>query len=230
FLDIFPEDGVRETLHYMGRSPNEQVTSAIAREICERRGIKAMLAGSISSLGRNYAIALEARNCRTGESLAQQQVEIQGKEQVLRGLDNAASKLRAQLGESLNSIQKFDAPIEQATTTSLDALQAYSLAQQQRARAADEQNAVPFLKRAIELDPNFAMAYATLGTVYDNNGKNDVAVEHLRKAYELRDRVSEREKLYIVAQYAASARDLEKVIESYELWKSIYPRDVKPYV
>src|SRR5207247_11084728 len=111
FLNIFPEDGVRETLHYMGRSPNEQVTSAIAREICERRGIRAMLAGSISSLGRNYAIALEARNCRTGESLVQQQIEVQGKEQVLRGLDKAASKLRAQLGEPLSCRKTFDDPV-----------------------------------------------------------------------------------------------------------------------
>ena len=221
---------MRETLRYMGRSPNEQVTNAVAREICERQGIKAMLAGSISSLGRNYAIALEARNCRTGESLAQQQVEIQGKEQVLRGLDNAASKLRAQLGESLSSIEKFDAPIEQATTTSLQALQAYSLAQQQRLRGAEENEAIPFLKRALELDPKFAIAYATLGAVFDNTGHHDLAAEYFKKAYELRDHVSEREKLYILAGYAARARDLEKAIESYELWKSIYPRDVKPYV
>ena len=233
FLDIFPEDGVRETLHYMGRSPNEQVTSAIAREICERRGIRAMLTGSISSLGRNYAIALEARNCRTGESLAQQQVEVQGKEQVLRGLDKAASKVRAQLGESLGSVQKFDAPLEQATTNSLEALQAYSLAQQQRARGADEDEAIPFLKRAIELDPNFAMAYATLGTVYGQTigpPNVDLSIKYLKKAFELRDRVSEREKLYLASRYYESVtRELDKAIEGYELYKSTYPRDSRPY-
>jgi serine/threonine protein kinase/tetratricopeptide (TPR) repeat protein len=233
FLNIFPEDRVRETLHYMGRSPNGQVTPAIAREICERRGIKAMLTGSISSLGRNYAIALEARNCRNGESLAQQQVEVQGKEQVLRGLDKAASKLRAQLGESLSSIQKFDAPLEQATTNSLEALQAYSLAQQQRARGAEEDEAIPFLKRAIELDPNFAMAYATLGAVYSGTvvpSNDDLSIEYLKKAFELRDHVSEREKLYLSAHYYAGVtRELDKVTETYELWKRIYPRDAIPY-
>jgi serine/threonine protein kinase/tetratricopeptide (TPR) repeat protein len=233
FLNIFPEDSVRETLRYMGHSPNEQVTTAIAREICERRGIKAMLTGSISSLGRNYAIALEARNCRTAESLAQQQVEVQGKEQVLRGLDKAASKLRAQLGESLGSIQKFDAPLDQATTNSLEALQAYSLAQQQRARGADEDVAIPFLKRAIELDPNFAMAYATLGTVYAQTIgplKIDLSIEYLKKAFELRDRVSEREKLYLSAHYYQGVtHELDKTIETYELWKQTYPRDAMPY-
>jgi len=233
FLNIFPEDSVRETLSYMGRSPNEQVTTAIAREICERRGIRAMLTGSISSLGRNYAIALEARNCRTGESLAQQQVEVQGKEQVLRGLDKAASKLRSQLGESLSSIQKFDAPIEQATTSSLEALQAYSLARQQREHGADEDEVIPFLKRAIDLDPNFAMAYATLGTVYGQTigpPNVDLSIEYLKKAFELRDRVSEREKLYLSAHYYEGVtHELDKVTETYELWKRIYPRDPIPY-
>ena len=233
FLNIFPEDSVRETLSYMGRSPNEQVTTAIAREICERRGIKAMLTGSISSLGRNYAIALEARNCRTGGSLAQQQVEVQGKEQVLRGLDKAASKVRAQLGESLSSIQRFDAPIEQVTTTSLEALQAYSLAQQHLARGADEDTTIPFLKHAIALDPNFAMADATLGNIYGGStvpGNDVISIEYLKKAFELRDRVSEREKLYFASRYYQSVtRELDKAAESYELSKSTYPRDARPY-
>jgi len=228
FLNIFPESSVRETLRYMGRSPDDRVTGAIMSEICERRGIKAMLTGSISSLGRNYIIGVEARNCRTGELLAQQQVEVQGKEQVLRGVDKAASKLRARLGESLSSLQKFDSPIEQATTPSFEALQAYSLAQQQRARGA-EYEAIPFLKRAIELDPNFPMANGLLGTMYDHLG-DDRSVEYLKKAFDLRERTSEREKLYISAHYYEGVtHDLDKQIETYELWKRMYPRDAVPY-
>jgi DNA-binding winged helix-turn-helix (wHTH) protein/tetratricopeptide (TPR) repeat protein len=228
FLNILPAHSVRETLRYMGRSPDEQLTMATARELCERRGIKAMLTGSISSLGRNYVIALEARNCRTGESLAEQQVEVQGKEQVLRGLENAASKLRAQLGESLTSIQKFDAPFEQATTNSLEALQAYSLAQQQLARGADP--AVVFLEHAIDLDPNFATAYGALGHIYAGQvGKHDLAIEYLQKAFQLRHRVSEREKFYITAEYYAGVtRDLGAAIDNYALWRRTYPRDAEP--
>jgi eukaryotic-like serine/threonine-protein kinase len=233
FLNIFPEESVRETLRYMGRSSNEQITTTIAQEICERRGLKAMLIGSISSLGRNYAIALDARNCRTGESLAQQQVEVQGKEQVLRGLDNAGSKLRAQLGESIRSIKKFNAPFEQVTTTSLEALQAYSLAQQQLARGAGEDTTIPFLKRAVALDPNFAMAYATLGNIYGGStvpGNDVLSIEYLKKAFELRSRASEREKLYLASRYYQSVtHELDKAAESYELSKSTYPRDARPY-
>jgi eukaryotic-like serine/threonine-protein kinase len=229
FLNIFPDNGLRETLDYMGRSPDEPMTATIMREVCERRGIKAVVTGSISSLGRSYVIGLEARNCRTGDLLAQQQRQVQGKEQVLHGLDKAVSELRAQLGESLTSIQKFDFPIEQATTPSLEALQAYSLAQQQRDRGA-EYEAIPFLHRAIELDPNFAMANGLLGTMYDHLG-DDRAVEYLKKAFELRDRVSKPEKLYISSHYyEVVTHNLDQQIETYELWKRMYPRDPIPYV
>jgi eukaryotic-like serine/threonine-protein kinase len=137
FLNVLPDDAVRETLRYMGRSPDEKITPTIARETCERRGIKAMLTGSISNLGRNYAIALEARDCQTGQPLAEQEIEAEGKEHLLRELGSAASKLRGQLGESVRSIQKFDTPLELATTTSLEAMQVYSLGQQRLAHGAD---------------------------------------------------------------------------------------------
>jgi DNA-binding winged helix-turn-helix (wHTH) protein/tetratricopeptide (TPR) repeat protein len=230
FLNILPSHSVLETLRYMGRSPDEQLTTATALEICERRAIKAVLTGSISKLGRNYVIALEARNCRTGESLAQQQVEVQNKEQILRGLEGAASKLRAQLGESLTSIQRFDAPFEQATTNSLEALQAYSLAQQQLARPSHRSDAIPFLENAIELDPNFATAYAALGHMYAGRvGKHDLSIEYLKKAFELRHRVSEREKFFITAEYHGGVtRNLDEAIDNYELWRRTYPRDVEP--
>ena len=233
FLNIFPENGVRETLRYMSRSPDEKITPEIAREICARRGIKAMLTGSISKLGRNYAIALEARNCQTGEALAQQRVESEGKEHVLRELSRAASNLRAQLGESVKSLQKFSAPLEQATTNSLEALQAYTLGRQRQSQGADVWDVVTYFKRATELDPNFAMANAALGDLYSGGvamSKDDLSTEYLTRAFNLRDSVSEREKLYLAAlYYEDAARELDKAVESYELWKWTYPRDAQPY-
>ncbi len=227
FLNIFPEERVRETLRFMGHPPDERVTPPVAREICERRGIKAMLTGSISSLGRDYVVALEALNCRTGDSLGREQVEAGSKEEVLRALGKVASNLRRTLGESLSSIEKFDAPIEQATTSSLDALKAFSLGDTEKNKG-NERESIPFFKRAIELDPNFAMAYARLGVVYSNAGQTGLADEYRKKAYELRDRVSERERLYITAHYYASTGELEKESETYELYERTYPRDATP--
>jgi DNA-binding winged helix-turn-helix (wHTH) protein/tetratricopeptide (TPR) repeat protein len=244
FINVLPQESARETLLYMGRSPEDRITAATAKEICERRALKAMLSGSISSLGRNYIIGLEVRSCRTGDLLAEQQVQVQGKEEVLHGLDKAVSSLRAQLGESLTSIRNFDSPIDQATTPSLEALHAYSLAQRQRARGVDYE-AIPFLKTAIELDPNFAMANATLGVMYDHLG-DDVsvpsngigpiqdarssAINYLSKAFELRDRVSQKERFYISAHYYEGVtHELDKQNEIYELWKQIYPQDPVPY-
>jgi eukaryotic-like serine/threonine-protein kinase len=244
FLNILPEDSIRESLLHMGRSQEDRMTATTTREICIRRGLKAMLSGSISKLGRDYIIGLEARNCRTGDLLAQQQVLAHGKEGVLQGLDKAASGLRAQLGESLSSIQNYDSPLEQATTPSLEALHAYSLAQRERARGA-EYEAIPFFERAIELDPNFAMANGILGVTYDHvsgdisippeghassQGFRKRAVDYLQKAFELRDRVSQRERFYISAHYYEGVtHDLDKQDEIYELWKRIYPRDPIPY-
>ncbi len=229
FLNIFPEDRVRQTLRYMGRSPDERVSSAVAREICEREGIKAMLTGTIAGLGSHYVITLDALNPRTGDSLAREQVEAESKEQVLQAVSKAASRLRARLGESLNSIQKFDKPLEQATTSSLEALQAFGLGLAQRLKGS-EADSVPLFKRAIELDPNFALAYANLGTAYNNLGAHELAVEDTKKAFELRERVSEREKFYISAHYYDTVTgEIDKAIETLELWKQTYPRDWIPH-
>ncbi|MBI4481366.1 MAG: protein kinase [Acidobacteria bacterium] len=228
FLNIFPEQRVRETLGYMGRSPDERVTSAIAREICERQGIKAMLAGSIAGLGSNYVITLNALNCATGDSLAGEQIEAQSREEVLQALGKATSRLRGKLGESLGSIQRFDAPIETATTSSLEALKAFSLGDAERAKGGEPQ-AIPFYKRAIELDPNFALAHARLGTVFGNIGEGQLSREYRTKAFERRERVSEREKFYISAHYYNSVTgEIEKARETYELWKRTFPRDSTP--
>ncbi|MFQ5817461.1 MAG: protein kinase [Terriglobia bacterium] len=228
FLNIVPEQRVQETLRFMGRAPDERVTTAIAREICQRQGTKALLTGAIAGLGGNYVITLNAMNCRTDELLAGEQVEAAGKEAVLGALGKAASRLRGKLGESLSSIEKFDAPIEQATTSSLDALKAYGLGVEQRAKGREPQS-IPFFKRAIELDPNFALAYARLGTVYGNLGEGELATEYRKKAFELRERVSELERFYISAHYYNSVTgEIEKARETYELWKRTYPRDWTP--
>jgi tetratricopeptide (TPR) repeat protein/predicted Ser/Thr protein kinase len=228
YLNVFPEDRLRQTLRLMGRSPDERVTAPIAREICERAGVKAMLTGSITGLGANYVIAVDAVNCRTGDALAREQVEAEGKERVLQAVGRASSRLRRKLGESLSSIQKLDTPIE-ATTSSLEALKAFSLGEAQRARGSEE-GAVPFYKRAIELDPNFAMAYARLGGAYGNLGERERAAEFQKKAFERRDRVSERERLYIAARYYASVTgELDKSIETYTLWAQTYPRNWTPH-
>ena len=192
FLNIFSEERIRQTLRYMERSPDERITPQIAREICQRQGIKAMITGSISSLGRHYVIGLEAVNAQTGDVITRQQVEAEKKEQVLRMLGQAASKFREKLGESLPSIQKFDAPIEQATTSSLEALKSYSLGHEQHNKG-DDLEAIPLLRSAVELDPDFALAYAELSLAYRNTAQLGPAAEYAKKAFELRDRVSERE-------------------------------------
>jgi len=225
FLNIFPEQQVRQTLRYMGRSPDERLTGDLAREICERQGIKALLTGSIASLGSHYVITLQALNSRTGDSLAREQTEAESREQVLAALDKAASRLRGKLGESLSSIQKFDVPLTQATTSSLEALKALTLARAQHL-SGDFSGSIPLFKRAIELDPNFAVAYLNLGVAYYNLGKQDLAAEYTKKAFELRDRVSEREKLSISSRYFDSVTgELDKSIETLEVLKRTYPRD-----
>lgn len=225
FLNIFPQDRVRETLRFMGRTPDERITDSVAREICQRERIMAVLNSSIAALGTHYVIGLDAVNCATGESLAREQSEAGSKEQVLTELGQAASRLRARLGESLASIQKFDKPIEEATTTSLEALQAFTEGRRLNL-AGDFRQAVSFLQRAVDLDPDFAMGYYLLGTAYGNSGQNRPAVENLTKAFELRERVSELERLSISGLYYLQVfRDLDKAIETYELLKQIYPRD-----
>ena len=225
FVNLFPEESVHETLRYMGRSENERITPQIGREICQRRGLKALLVGTISSLGRNYVITLEAVNGPTGETIASQQVEAEGKEQVLKSLGQAALDLRKQLGESLSTLQKYNAPIEQATTSSLEALNAYSKGLEEIYRG-DYKQALPLFNRAVELDPNFAGAYVWLSWTYVNFGDLAKTADSAAKAYALRGRVTELEKLRIDEIYHLfTTGDFEKQKEADELIKRLYPSD-----
>lgn len=231
FLNIFGDQRVRDALRFLGRSPDERLTRDLAREICQRQGLKVFLAGSISSVGTHYVMTVEAINAQTGDALAREQVEAESKEQVIKKLGEAATRLRKELGESLASIQKFDAPIEQATTSSLEAFKAYSAGLEHHLKGSYSE-AIPFYRRAIELDHNFAIAYARLATVCANTGQRDLATEAAQKAYDLRDRVSEREKFYItaVSYYGLVTREREKYIETLELWKRTYPNDPIPHI
>ncbi|MBV9574797.1 MAG: protein kinase [Acidobacteriales bacterium] len=228
YLNVLPESRIQEGLHFMGRPADTRITADVAREICMREGVKAMLTGSISGLGSHYVLDLNAVNAQTGDSLARAQAEADSKEQVLKSLDHAASALRGKLGESVTSLQKFATPLEQATTSSLEALKEFSLGQAFHSKQ-DDPAAIPHLKRAVELDPNFAVAYATLGVVYGNLTQSSLSDENLRKAFDLKDRASERERLYISSHYYDEVmRDINKSIEIYEQWAKTYPRDVVP--
>ena len=229
FLNIFPEERVREALRFMGRSPDERLTKDIAREICERQGLKAMLIGSIASLGNNYVITLEAINAGNGDTIAREQVEAQSKEQVLSSLGQAASELREKLGESLSSITRHHVAIEQATTSSLDALKAYAMANEERTKGNAIQS-LSLYKRAIELDPNFAMAYARIAVFYGNQNQLDEAQPFAQKAFDLRDRVSERERLYITEKYYNYVTgEIDKVVEVLQTWTRLFPNDFIPH-
>ena len=200
----------------------------MAREICLRTDTKALLRGSISRLGSQYVVGVEAVNCGTGDALAKEQAEAASKEDVLKALDKVASSIRTKLGESLGSVQKFDVPIE-ATTSSLEALKTFSMGVKTTREKGDAVG-ISFQKRAIELDANFAMAYALLGLSYANLSQPSRAAENLKKAYELKDRVSEKEKLRISANYYyVVAGELEKEAQTYQLWVQSYPRDSVPH-
>jgi tetratricopeptide (TPR) repeat protein/predicted Ser/Thr protein kinase len=228
FLRVVPPARIQKTLTFMGRAPDERLTTDLARDLCQRVGSKAMLSGSIASLGTQYILTLSAVNCQNGDSLGQQQAEASSKEQVLAALGSTAAKLRGTLGESLASVQKFDVPIEQVTTASLDALKAFALGNVEFDRGS-ELASLPFYRRAVEFDPNFAWVYARMGTIYSNSGESEAAKEYTRKAYELRDRVSEREKLYITEHYYQSVTgELDKEIETLELYARTYPSDSIP--
>ena len=228
YLNVFPDQKVRQTLQFMGRTPDERITGDVGREICQRAGIKAMLNGSIANLGSQYVITLDAVNAGTGESLAREEVQSSSKEGVLNSLHQAGSSLRKKLGESLASVQRYDKPLSEATTSSLEALKAFSLADFKH-QMFDELTAVPLYQHAVELDPNFAMAYARLGTVYNNLGQSELSEVNRQKAFELRDRASEHEKLYIMSHYYVDSGQLDKGITALELYKQTYPRDMTPY-
>ncbi|MGA3104652.1 MAG: protein kinase [Terriglobales bacterium] len=228
YLNLLPESRIRAALRFMGRQPDERISNDVAREICLREGAKAMLTGSIASLGTHYVITVSALNAQTGDVLAREEVEAESKEQVLKSLDKAASSLRGKLGESIGSVQKFATPLEQATTSSLEALQAFSRGEQAHQRLDDE-HAIPDLKRAVELDPNFAMAYATLGVAYNNITQTQLADTYITKAFDLKERASERERLYISSHYYDIVTgDVDKAIEVYLQWVQTYPRDTPP--
>jgi eukaryotic-like serine/threonine-protein kinase len=230
YLNLVPESKIREALRFMGKSPDERITNDVAREICQRQGIKAMLTGTIASLGNHYVVTLNAVNGSTGDSLATEQVEVENKEQVLKSLDKGASSLRQKMGESLASVQQFATPLDQATTSSLEALQAFSKGNEIHQQMRDDV-AIPYLRKAVELDPNFAMAHATLGVVSSNIGRPAESRQEIKKAYELRDRASERERFYIEAHYYDEVTlDSEKALAVYAQWRQTYPRDTTPYV
>ena len=225
FLSLISEGRIQQTLRLMGQPTDAPLTPEIARELCQRTGSAAVLDGSIAKLGNQYVLGLKAVNCASGDVLAEEQATADSKEHVLKTLADASSKLRWRLGESLGTVRKFSAPVEQVTTPSLEALQAYSLGRTTMIDKEDHLAAVPLFQRAIDLDPNFAMAYASLGMAnFELSEKERLAA--FRKAYELRDGVSERERFYIEAHYHDYVTgDWEKAREVYELWAQTYPRD-----
>ncbi len=228
YLRVVSDERVRETLRLMGRAPGERLDHTVALEICRRQGVKAMLEGSISTLGRLYVVSLEAISCDTGESIARRQAEVESKERVLQTVGTMASNMRSVLGESLASIQRFDAPIEQITTPSLEALRAYTLGQRRRA-SGEEMEAIPFFVRAIELDPNFASAYTSLSNTYSNLGEEERAKQFARLAYQRREHVSERERLFITYQYHDRVTgDQLRAMQALEVWKESFPREFQP--
>ena len=229
FLNILSERKEAATLRLMNREPDQPVTGEVARELCQRVESKAMLAGAISALGSDYFIDLNAINCATGDTLAKQQVQAHGKDDVLKALGNAATEMRSRLGESLASVQRFGTPIEEATTSSLEALKAYSIGRRVSYTKGDVA-ALPYYERAVELDANFALVYRSLAVAYFNLGEATRSSQTAKKAFDLRDRVSERERYEIDAfYYAYTTGELEKANQVYELWKQSFPREVLTY-
>jgi eukaryotic-like serine/threonine-protein kinase len=230
FLNVLPDSEVAENLKLMIRPTDTKLTPEVARELCQRAGSKAYLAGTIGSLGSQYVLGLKAVNCRSGDTLAEEQVTAASKEKVLDTLGQAASKLRGELGESLATVQKLDVPLAEATTSSLEALQAYSLglkARNEKGHAA----ALPYHQRAIRLDPNFAMGYAAVGIDYTSLGEIGRANEYFIKAFRLREHASEREKLAIAAEYYLNVTgELDKAAATFQESIESYPRDYRAYV
>ena len=225
FLSLISDERVQETLRLMSQPPDARLTPPIAQEVCERTASAALLEGSIANLGKQYVLGLKAVNCATGDTLAEEQATADGKEQVLKTLEQTAAKLRGKLGESLMTVEKFNTPVEEVTTPSLEALQAYSLGRTTMIDKEDHLGAIQLFQRAIKLDPNFAMAYASLGVAYAEHSERD-SVANFRMAYDLRDRVSDRERFYIESHYYESATgNLEKARQVYEVWEKTYPRD-----
>jgi tetratricopeptide (TPR) repeat protein len=229
FLSLVSEERIHRVLPLMGQPPNAPLTPAIAREICERTSSAAVLEGSIASLGSQYVLGLRAKSCRTGDVLDEQQVQAARKEDVLNALSQVAITFRTRVGESLATVQQHGTPLAEATTSSLDALKAFSAAARTQIVASDLPGAVPLYKRAIEIDPKFAMAYASLGFTYGLMGEFALSVENTSIAYQLRDRASDRERFYIAATYDLYVTgNLEKAQQTCEAWMRTYPREFDP--
>jgi serine/threonine protein kinase/tetratricopeptide (TPR) repeat protein len=229
FLSIISDQQIQQTLQMMGQKPDVKLTPEIARELCQRTASEAVIEGSIEKLGDDYVVGLNAINCHTGEVLAREQITSEDKAHVLAALGKAAREMRGKLGESHATLAKYNTPLEQATTSSLEALQAYSMGWKNMA-GGDRPASVAFFQRATHLDPKFAMAYALLGVIYSRSGESGLGAENTRKGYELRERVSEHERLHIESNYYYFVTgDLEKARQSFELWAQVYPRDFTPY-
>ena len=228
YLNVVSDDRVRETLRFMKLPNGQRLTMEIAREVCQRQSVKALLHGSIDRLGENYVIGMNALNCANGDTLATEQVQAPRREDVLSELGRGARSLREELGESLATLQKYDVPIERATTRSLDALKAYTSGFIAHS-AGDFEKAITHLDRAIALDPEFALAYAQLSTAHNNQRAFDRSREFAIRAYELRERVSERERLYIETRYHDGVTgDVDQSLAVYEMWAQTFPRDFVP--
>jgi len=229
YFNILPDQDVRQTLEYMRRRPDEPITKQVGLEICQRSSAKAVVSGSIASVGNRYVLTLEALNCATGGVLAEAEAEAGNKERVLRALHESAGKIRRKLGESRASIQRFGAPVEQVTTGSLDALKLFALGDELR-RQGKVAESIPFFKQASEIDPQFTLAYGRLGAAYANLSESGLAKEYLGKAFQLRERTSERERLYLAARYYENVSgEAGKTIDNYEVWRTAYPRDWIPF-
>jgi eukaryotic-like serine/threonine-protein kinase len=226
YLNIVSDENIKQLLGLMSRTPDTHVTSEIGREMCRRNGIKAMLTGSISTIGNQYLVTVEAVDPISTSILAQEEGQAAGKEQVLSALGKCADRLRGKLGEAIATLKQFDKPLEQVTTSSLEALQLFTLGVEKR--ATGELAMLPYLNRAVQVDPNFALAYAYMGSAYSNLEEWNLAEEYYKKALVLSDRVSERERLYVTAHYYQALGQREKTIETYELYGHVYPNDGLP--
>jgi eukaryotic-like serine/threonine-protein kinase len=228
FLSLISDQRIQQMLPLMGQPADARLTPELARDICVRTGSAATLDGSVASLGSRYVIGMRARNCGNGEILDEEQAQATRKEDVLNALTEIATRFRSRVGESLSSIKEHDTPLSEATTPSLDALKAFTLGEVLQIRNVEQLAAVPFYLHAIELDPNFTLAYARLGTIYTDLGQSELARGYREKAFQLRDRTSEHERLYIVAHYYLDSNQFDKGLEAWELYRQTYPRDAIP--
>src|SRR5208282_2291346 len=229
FLSLISDERIQQVLRLMGKPADARLTPEIAREICERTASAAVLDGSIASLGSQYVLGLRAEDCRTGDVLADEQVQVARKEEVLNALGQIATRFRSRVGESLTTVTKYDIPLAEATTPSLEALKAYSEGWQV-SFSSGSAAALPFFKRAIEIDPNFASAYAALGRMYGYIGESVLSAVNTTRAYQLRDRASDQERFFISLTYDLQVTgNLEKAQQTCELWMQTYPRAWLPH-